>query len=213
MILADILRLLHPIMPFITDAIWPNIANKLELSSPHLLKEVYPHPGQYPFAETHSQVQKLQKIITAIRTIRSEMNVSPKQIIDTIFLISQHHSDQEWLNNYLPWLKGLGKCQQIEWLSSPKDNVASVSAVAETITVYVPLEGLIDKATEIAKIQKNILKLDTAIKQCQSKLNNANYCQNAPADVVQKEQDKCTQLQHEHQQYQQQLTTIQAIPD
>ena len=91
-------------------------------------------------------------------------------------------------------LTNLAKLDSIQWQPQSETETLSASALAGHLTVSVPLKGLIDVEAEISRLQKTIQKFEGDLNRCQQKLNNPDYCKKAPADVVQKEQDKCTQL-------------------
>jgi valyl-tRNA synthetase len=208
MTLADILRLLHPIMPFITDAIWPNIASKLSLTTPHLVLEAFPTPQQHHYPDEHDQMTMIQSVISSVRTLRSENDISPKQSISCLYI---HTDDAALLNTITTeqtWIKALGKCERITPLTANTPPEPCFTAVLDSLSLHIPMSGLVNKQAELDKFKRMITKTQASLDQCMKKLNNPQYSQNAPAAVVQKEQDKADTLERELGQYQHRIDTL-----
>lgn len=193
-VLETLVRLLHPIMPFITEEIWQQLKPSQICSGDSIMMAAYPQvDAQLIQEEAEQSITWLQQLILAIRQIRGEMNISPAQPL-RVQLKNGAPLDEQRLNAHKPLLMNLAKLEDIDWYSSAEPETLSASALAGHLTVTVPLKGLIDVEAEISRLQKTIQKFEQDLNRCQQKLNNPDYCKKAPADVVQKEQEKCTQL-------------------
>lgn len=194
-VLETLVRLLHPMMPFITEEIWQQLKSSQVCSGDSVMMAAYPLADDTLLNDQAEQsITWLQQVILAIRQIRGEMNISPGQSLH-VCLKNGAPLDEQLLNTHHALLKNLAKLDSIEWKTQSDTETLSASALAGHLTVSVPLKGLIDVEAEIGRLQKTIQKLEGDLNRCQQKLNNPDYCKKAPADVVQKEQDKCTQLQ------------------
>lgn len=192
-VLNQILKLLHPLMPFITEEIWLRSA-KLggEFNETIML-------SQYPQAEPtllnepiEEEIEWLKTIVQSIRTIRSEMSVSPAKPIP---LVIRHANAQERerLKKYQTTLSALAKIQSIEFLENDAIAPVSASAVIGDMELLIPMAGIIDKEAELNRLQKEISKFDKEIVISTNKLNNPQFTENAPADVIKKEQERLAQ--------------------
>jgi valyl-tRNA synthetase len=192
-VLNQILKLLHPLMPFITEEIWLRSA-KLgnEVNKTIML-------SQYPQAEPslvnepiEEEVEWLKTVIQSIRTIRSEMGVSPAKPIP---LVIRHATTQEQdrLNKYQTTLMALAKIQTIEFIEEDAPVPVSASTVVGELELLIPMAGIIDKDAELNRLLKEIAKFDKEIAQSKNKLSNSQFTENAPAEVIQKEHDRLAQ--------------------
>ena len=192
-VLNQILKLLHPLMPFITEEIWLRSA-KLgnEVTETIML-------SQYPQAEPslvnepiEEEVEWLKTVIQSIRTIRSEMGVSPAKPIP---LVIRHATTQEQdrLKKYQTTLIALAKIQTIEFIEEEAPVPVSASTVVGELELLIPMAGIIDKDAELNRLLKEISKFDKEIAQSKNKLSKAQFTENAPAEVIQKEHDRLAQ--------------------
>jgi valyl-tRNA synthetase len=186
-VLRDIMKMLHPYAPFISEEIWQQV--KLE-AEPDLI--VAPWPTVNPAFHAPQQAQQtdfLKKVITAVRTIRSEMNVPPSQ---SIKLVGRTHSDEqlEILNRTSETISKLTKAEQIEFGHQALKPSFAASAMVEKMELFIPLEGLIDLAKEIERLEKEIITTEGLLKSVQGKLANRDFVDRAPEAVVAKEHEK-----------------------
>ncbi|MCY4358046.1 MAG: valine--tRNA ligase [Gammaproteobacteria bacterium] len=192
--LEQSLRLLHPFMPFITEEIWQKIAPFLNITGESIMLQSYPKcTDQEVDTEAEQQIEWLQKIIIAIRTIRSEMEVSPAKSI-TVLIRGGSVEDRNKLETYRPYLLKLAKLNSIEWLESNTEAPAAATALIESLEVLVPMAGLIDLAAEKARLSREIAKLRGQLKGVTAKLANDNFVRKAPTQVVDKQKIKQKEL-------------------
>ena len=205
-VLEAVLRLTHPIMPFITEEIWQTVAPLAGKSGDSIMSQ------PYPIADTSqidnvavADMEWLMEFITGIRSIRSQMNIPPKKSLP-VLLKDSNQQDQQRLAENREFLSRLANLDSITLLDG--EAPAAATTLIGKMEILIPLEGLIDKAAEIQRLDKEIAKLDKVIKQSAGKLNNDNYVAKAPAEVVQKERDKLAEMQQALSQLQDQRQSL-----
>lgn len=185
-VLEHALRLLHPLMPFITETIWQQLRPSLDLQASSIMLAEYPiYQPKLVDQVALVQMQRLKNMITSIRNIRGEMNVSPAK---TVALLLKHPDPkvQQQISSQENLLRSLAKLDSITWLSSQAAPPPAVTAFVEGIELFIPLAGLVDIPVEKMRLTKAISKLNEAIEQTNSQLNNAGYRAKAPPAVIAK---------------------------
>lgn len=184
-ILSETVVLLHPIMPFITEEIWQHL----------------PHEGQsiivasWPsrdidYRAEYDQMQTLMDIIKEIRSMRHDMGI-PIGKKSTLQFICQQDSEAELIKQYTPQLQNLAFAQDVILVDSHQEaSKQAVSTVAHGIEIILPLEGVIDIAQELERLDKEVARLHSEIQRAEKKLSNQGFVAKAPADVVQAEKEK-----------------------
>ena len=190
------LRLLHPMMPFITEEIWQSVGPLAGKLGPTIMLQPYPEPNEGDVdPRANEDVEWLKAIIEGVRNIRGEMNIPPSKEL-SVLLRNGDKNDQSRLATNSQYLKKLAKIAQIEWLSEDDDVPLATTALAGELEILVPMAGLIDKDIEIARLSREIGRVESDLTRLQGKLGNAAFVDKAPAAVVAKEQDKMqTQMQ------------------
>ncbi len=210
-ILDELLKLLHPIMPYITEEIWqhirPLLAPQLSESS-LLITQAYPVVDKKLInpAATHT-VQWIQQFITGIRNIRGEMNISPSKVLS---VLCTQGTDQEKsdLTQYTVLLKALAKLDAIRILEPNEIPPICATALAGEIEILIPMANLIDKEAESKRLTKEIEKLAIEIQRFKSKLENQNYVQKAKPEVVSLERERLKDAKSKNDKLQVQLEKI-----
>lgn len=193
-ILGTILKLMHPIMPFITEEIWSHLREKVNnkslIDSESIMISAYPEADkQYINDSLEKKFNLLKDIITALRTIRSENNVPPDKIGESL-IIPSDEATQDWLRTQIDLLNKLVKLSTtVIDCKSDKPGFAG-SAVIMGNQIFLLLEGLIDKKVEIERLSKEIARIQGLIQSTTKKLENESFISRAPADVVAKEKEK-----------------------
>lgn len=188
-LLSESLKLLHPIMPFITEEIW----QKLPHEGDSIMISPYPKV-QNKFIDQDS-VQKMaliQEMVYNIRNIRGEMNIPPEKKLDIII----HTSNESIINLftiYESYLLTLGKVQSIKITDSFKSDSKCATSVGTDYELFIPLEGLINLDTEKNRIIKEIKKTEIDLERTKQKLSNEKFLQNAKDEVIEKEKNKLEQ--------------------
>ncbi|MCR9103978.1 MAG: valine--tRNA ligase [Gammaproteobacteria bacterium] len=210
-VLEVALRLLHPMMPFITEEIWQSVAPLAGKQGATIMLQPYPQPAQTAQdAEANDAIEWLQSVILAVRTIRAEMNIPPGKEI-SVLLAKGDAADKKRLAQNSQYLKKLTKLANVSWLGDGVEAPPCATALAGELEVLVPIAGIIDKDDEIARLGKDIGKLEKEVARIQGKLGNAGFVEKAPAAVVAKEQEKLDHQQQALATLQQQLLKIRAL--
>jgi valyl-tRNA synthetase len=206
-----ILRLLHPITPYITEEIWQSIKPLLSISGESIMTQPYPQEQEkYRCEQAEVEINLLQDVIGAIRNLRGEMNISPAKAIELYCC----HADQTRVNRLTelqPHISHCAKVSAIHWNHAAQDIPTSSSACVNDIEIFVPLAGNIDKDAELARLNKEKIKLEKDIEGASKRLENPKYLERAPSDVVKKERDKVRAAQRSLQQIQEQYELIAAL--
>ena len=184
-VLVDTLRLLHPFMPFITEEIYQNIPGHSET----IMLDAWPKPGDY-WGEAVDNMQGIMSVIRAIRNIRAEFGISPGSKIKSIIL-SRDHEFAEMLNQNQEYIKGLSGVNELQILTELMNKPSQAgSALTSKVEIYVPLEGVVDIAREIERLEKDLKMAQSDLEKAQAKLNNENFLSRAPQEVIDKERNK-----------------------
>ncbi|GHC16074.1 valyl-tRNA synthetase [Aidingimonas halophila] len=202
-VLETTLRLAHPMMPFISEEIWQRVAPLAGRSrgdeSDSIMTQPWPVADNDRIDETAERdIEWLQGVIVAIRNIRAEMNLAPGKPLD-VLLSKGDGEDRQRLEDNRLFLAKLAKLERIDWLDSPEQAPLSATQVVGDLEVLVPMAGLIDKDSELARLGKEIEKQDKVIQGIEKKLANDNFVAKAPEAVVQKERDKLADIQASRQ--------------
>lgn len=205
-VLEATLRLTHPFMPFITEEIWQTIAPLAGVKGESIMRQPYPVADDNKIDEAAvAEMEWVMQFITGVRSIRSQMNIAPKKQLPVLLKDAQAE-DKTRLENNRNFLSRLANLESIEVLDG--EAPAAATALVGKMEILIPLEGLIDKDAEIARLNKEMSKLDKVIKQSSGKLANENYVAKAPAEVVAKEREKLGEMQQAYQQLEQQLAAL-----
>lgn len=179
----EMLKMIHPIMPFISEEIWQLLDERNEGET--IMKTDYPKFDESLINKSaEDEIEFVQNVVTAIRNIRGEMNIPPSKQIN-VSLKTKTLSE-----NQIKYISSLAKVAELiadENLDKPK---ASASAVVKGADVFVPLEGLIDLDVERSRLEKEITRLEGMLVGVNKKLSNEKFVNNAPANVVENEKSK-----------------------
>ncbi len=209
-VLETILRLAHPMMPYITEEIWQRVAPLAGKSGETIMTQAYPIADENKIDHAaDGDIEWLKGVIVGVRNIRGEMNISPAKPIP-LMLKDGSAEDQRRLGQNETFLKSLAKLESITWLGSDEAPMAATQLVGD-MEVLVPMAGLIDKDAEIARLSKEVEKVSKECHRLQGKLSNEKFVSKAPADVVEKEKAKLAEVQASFDKLNEQLEKIKAI--
>jgi valyl-tRNA synthetase len=190
-VLEAILRLMHPIMPFITEELWQKVSIVAGKRSAQETSSISIQP--FPQADVHAmdaqacaQVDLLKGQVEAVRALRGEMNLSPAARVPLIA-----EGPQEMLLQHAPYLASLAKLSSVDVMSSLPDDGAPVQVVGQTRLM---LKVEIDVAAEKVRLDKEIARLEGEINKAQAKLSNESFVARAPPAVVEQEQQRVAQF-------------------
>lgn len=192
-VLETTLRLLHPMMPFITDEIWQRVAPLVDVEGDTIMTQPYPQVNQeWILNDAADEIEWLKQVIIAIRNIRGEMNIAPSKTIPAIFH-NGNEADKQRAANSESFLKSLAKVDSIDWLGDQTAPPAATGLV-DTLEILIPLSGLIDKDSELNRLNKEITKLQKDLLIAQKKLSNNGFIAKAPVEVVAKEKLRAKEI-------------------
>ncbi|MDB9969433.1 valine--tRNA ligase [Porticoccaceae bacterium] len=193
-VLEATLRLAHPMLPFITEEIWQNIAPlagiELNPAGDTIMLQPYPEADSSQVdQDALADIEWLKAVIIGARNIRGEMNISPAKALP-IFMTKGGDNDQRRMQDNHQFLSKLANLESITWLDNPEDAPLSATALAGDLEILVPMAGIIDVDAELARLDREIEKNALEAKKLSGKLSNAKFVDNAPAEVVAKERQK-----------------------
>ncbi len=189
-VLETILRLLHPIMPFITEELWQKVAPLAGQTGETIMLQSYPQLDE-SLIDTSSieELDWVKSFIMGIRSIRSEMDIKPGKPLP-VLLQNGSELDQNRLDSNQSFLMSLARLESITWLKPGENAPESATALVGDMSILIPLAGLIDKQAELERLDKNMQKLQSEIARISGKLGNASFVDRAPEAVVNKEREK-----------------------
>ena len=197
-VLESLLRVAHPIVPFITEQLWRRVAPVAGVEGQSIMQRPFPRAEDMPADEaSEERIARLKGVVTAVRNIRGEMNVSPAKEVE-LLLQGGDERDRQILGDTDSLLRRLAKVEEVNWLDEDvapgEERVCSTQVVGD-LKVMVPLAGLIDFEAERQRLRKEMDKLAKERKRLTGKLSNQNFLDKAPAAVVAKEREKSDALQ------------------
>ena len=189
-VLESVLRALHPVIPFITEEIYQELAPRLSLADTSVFARPYPLAADFAADEAATaEIEWFKNVLSGIRRIRSEMNIPPGKTIP-LLLADGDAGDRARVAKFAPQIAFLARTEAPQWVEAGADEPAAAAAVVGSLRVLIPLAGLIDLAAEKARLAKEIGRIEVEIKKCEGKLGNANFVANAPAEVVAQERQR-----------------------
>ncbi|MCK9505717.1 MAG: valine--tRNA ligase [Porticoccaceae bacterium] len=189
-VLEAILRMTHPIMPFITEEIWQRVKTLAGQSGDTIMLQPYPVADMTKVDDDAiANIEWVKTVILAIRNIRGEMNIAPGKQLPT-FLKNGSAGDKEKLAANQQFLMRLANLETITWLNPGDTAPTCATALAGDMEILVPMAGLIDKNAELARLNKEIERVGKEAERIRGKLGNPGFVDKAPEAVVQKEKEK-----------------------
>jgi len=189
-VLSLILRLLHPVMPFVTEEIW----RKLPGTTGSIMVSSFPRPEPDRFnPQAEQDMDLLQGVVTAIRNIRGEMNVPPGQKVE-IVIMAEEENQRRLITEHSRYVLPLTRGKSLQVLPPGEKPKGAAAAVFERVEVFVLLKGLIDFDEEARRLQKELDKLEKDIIKSNKKLANEDFLKKAPQEVVTKEKERVALL-------------------
>lgn len=191
-VLETALRALHPIIPFITEEIWQQVAPKLGIRADTIMTQSYPDADAMTAdPEAAADIEWLKAVLTGMRRIRAEMNIAPGKPIALLFADGDA-DDRRRADLFADSLAFLGRLESQRWLQAGDEEPAAAVSVVGTLRVLIPLAGLIDLEAEKTRLTREITRVEKEIRKCEGKLGNSRFIDNAPAAVVEQEQQRLT---------------------
>ncbi|PKM16508.1 MAG: valine--tRNA ligase [Gammaproteobacteria bacterium HGW-Gammaproteobacteria-2] len=192
-VLEALLRALHPLIPFVTEELWQAVAPRRGLRADpaqgdSISRQPYPQVAEFAgdYANAEAGVEWLRSVISAVRRIRSEMNVAPGKPVPLLFA-GGNAEDRARSAQFADAIAFLCRAQSQQWLAAGDEAPPAAAAALGDLRILIPLAGLIDVGAERVRLDKEIGRLRAEIAKAEGKLANANFVANAPAAVVAQE--------------------------
>jgi valyl-tRNA synthetase len=211
-VLEACLRLLHPMMPFITEEIWQPVAPLAGRTGSTIMLQPYPAATEFPQdAAAERAIAAIKAAILGARQIRGQLDVPQSREI-VIHYQSPHEDDQHSLTASLAVIKAVGRISELRLVTAGSQLPPSASASIEQRTISSPLDGLIDDpAAELARLQKRKAKANQDLDREQKKLSNTKFIEGAPAHVVEDVHARIAKFEREVAQVVQQEQAVSAL--
>jgi len=214
-VLEALLRVLHPLMPFITEEIWQRVAPQLSgataASSPSLMLAAWPRSEDFATdAAAERDLQWLMQVVLGVRQIRGEMDISPARKLP-LLLQNSSAADRELAQRHLPLLMRLAGVEAPQPLAEGVKAPPAAAAIVGELTLLVPMAGLIDPIAEQTRLEKQLRKTGEEIARAQAKLGNENFVRSAPAAVVEQERGRLAEFERTRSGLERQLAQVRAL--
>ncbi len=193
-VLESLLRLAHPLIPFITEEIWQRVAPLAGRQGETIMLAPYPQPDDYPLDEDASaEMDWVKSFVLGVRKIRSGMNIDPRKPLP-VLLANGSDEDAARLERNRHYIESLARVESITWLGDGQAPESATALVGD-MKVLIPMAGLIDKDAELARLEKELDRKRAELDRTEKKLANAGFVAKAPAAVVDKEKAKAEELE------------------
>jgi valyl-tRNA synthetase len=209
-VLESLLRLLHPVMPFITEEIWQRVAPLAGIDEDSIMTQNFPQFDVIADEQVVSDIEWLKTFIVGIRNIRGEMDISPNKPL-SVLLKNAGDEDKRRLEMTNEFLSKMAKLEDIQHLTGDDKGPASATALVGEMEVMIPMAGLIDKDAELARINKALDKINKDFARTDGKLKNENFVSKAPPAVIDKEKAKLADYQLQIDKLLEQRQTIESL--
>jgi valyl-tRNA synthetase len=210
-VLETTLRLAHPLIPYITEEIWQRVRDLSGATGDTIMLASYPIPDKTKIDEQSiNDIEWVKRIIIGVRKIRDDMQIAPSVKLP-LYFANGDAQDLQRLTENNTFLISLAGLEKTHWLNAADDAPMSATALVGNMEILVPMAGFIDKDAEVARLTKEIEKLNKEIVRTSGKLNNASFTDKAPAEVVEKEQEKLSGYQLALEKLNSQVTKIQKM--
>ncbi len=205
-VLENLLRALHPFIPFITETLWQRTASLLLIEGDTIMLQRYPVAEDVTIDENSvNELEWVKSFIMGVRRIRAERDIAPGKKLN-VFIKGGTANEQQWLQGNVLSLKKLGRIDNIELSDQDMDD--AVMALAGDMRILIPLADIIEPATETKRLQKTIEKLEKEKAGLDNQLSNSNFVERAPTNVVEGVKARQSEITNELVTYQEQLAVL-----
>lgn len=194
-ILEQVLRLAHPIMPYITEEVWQKLAPLAAIEGDSIMLQAFPEFNAERFDQAAmDDLEWVKQVIVGVRNIRGEMNISPAKAVPLI-MHNGSETDKRRYEDNQNFLMSLAKLESIDWKNAGDTLPVAATALVGNMDLLIPMAGLIDVNAEKARLNKEVEKLSKEQQRISGKLSNANFVDKAPEAVVAKEKEKLAEVE------------------
>ncbi|MDA5548294.1 valine--tRNA ligase [Yersinia massiliensis] len=210
-VLEALLRLAHPIIPYITETIWQRVKVLKGITADTIMLQPFPeYDASQVDEKALSDLEWIKQTIIAVRNIRAEMNIAPSKPLDVMLRGASAEAQRRVVENQ-SFIQSLARLSSLTLLPEGEKGPVSVTKLVEGAEVLIPMAGLIDKATELDRLAKEVAKLEAEIERIESKLSNEGFVARAPEAVVAKERERMAACADAKQKLIEQQATIAAL--
>ncbi|MGL5386140.1 MAG: valine--tRNA ligase [Enterobacterales bacterium] len=210
-VLEALLRLAHPIIPFITETIWQRVKQIKGITDDTIMLQPFPaFDTALEDQQALDDLEWIKQAITAVRNIRAEMNIAPSKQLE-VLLRNANGDAQRRVQENQSFIERLARLTSITLLPAGEKGPVSVTKLVDGAELLIPMAGFIDKDAEIARLSKEMGKLDTEIASIEGKLSNEGFVARAPEAVVAKERERLAACKEGKVKLQEQQATIAAL--
>lgn len=210
-VLEALLRLAHPIIPFITETIWQRVKVLKGITADTIMLQPFPtFDAAQEDTQALNDLEWIKQAIIAIRNIRAEMNIAPGKPLD-VLLRDTSAEAQRRVEQNRSFLQTLARLESITILPAGDKGPVSVTKLVDGTELLIPMAGLIDKAAELDRLVKEVARIDAEIGRIENKLSNEGFVARAPEAVVAKEREKLDSYATDKAKLQEQQAIIAAL--
>ena len=210
-VLESLLRLAHPIIPFITEEIWQRAKGLVGVKGETIMLQPFPSYNAALEDQTAlAEIEWLKEIIVNVRNIRAEKNIAPSKALD-LLLRNLSEDEATCLSKNRTLLQNMAKLDSIQLLQQGEAAPLSVAKLIGANELLVPMAGFIDKTAELARLNKEIERFHGEIARIENKLSNESFVVKAPAAVIDKERSKMAEYQDGLEKLKAQYLSIEAL--
>lgn len=195
-VLDRALRLLHPMMPFVTETIWRNLPLAQQDVAPSLMVASWPEPSalaEHIDEGAERSVDRLIEVVTGVRAVRARYKVPPKQGLDVV-IHTAGDSEQQWVEAEFGRMAALAGIASFSAGTDAEKPAHAATVIASGMEVYVPLEGLVDFDAEAERLRKERTKVAGDLEKVERKLSNEGFLAKAAPEVIEKDRAKAAEL-------------------
>ena len=210
-VLESLLRLAHPMLPYITEELWLRIKPLVGKTGDTIMLEAFPEADESKIdTAAIGDLEWVKQVILAVRNIRGEMDISPNKPLDAL-LKNVSAEDQRRFKQNETFLGSLAKLESVTVLTEGEEAPACVTNLVGEMELLIPMAGLIDKDAELARLDKQLEKTGKDLARVEGKLNNEKFVGKAPEAVIAKERAKLEEMQTTVAKLKEQRATIEAL--
>jgi valyl-tRNA synthetase len=208
-VLERLLALLHPLVPFVTEELWLQVAPRLGITGDTVMLRPYPQPSDFAASDARAvgDVEWLKAMVSVLRRLRSELNVAPAKQVP-LLLAGGTAADRERATRFDSQIRFLNRIERIGFLDDTSQAPAAATAVVGELTLLVPLEGLVDLGAERTRLDKELKRVEGEIAKCRNKLASDTFVANAPPAVVEQERHRLADWTTQHEALQSQRAKL-----
>ncbi|MBT8079236.1 MAG: valine--tRNA ligase [Gammaproteobacteria bacterium] len=209
--LEALLRLMHPLIPFITEEIWQEVAPRAGIDAETIMLQPYPaHSPEQRDDAAEEELNWVMEFMLGVRQIRGEMDIPPGRPLP-VLLQNATERDRQLAENHAPILQRVGRVESVTALEQNDEPPPAATALVGEMRLLVPMKGLIDVDAEIARLGKQRDRIGADLARSRGKLGNEKFVNNAPPEVVSQENERVADFERRLDQLDEQMQRLHAL--